>query len=51
MQASVPKLVDFSHESEHILDRCRSNVYPKGTFTFNCLVTRRLPELSACFVQ
>ena len=51
MQASVPKLVDFSHEPEHILHRSRFNVYPKGTFTFNCLVTRRLPELSACFVQ
>lgn len=51
MQASVPKLVDFSHEPEHILDRCRPNVFPKGTFAFNYLVTRRLPELSACFVQ
>ena len=50
MQMSVPGLVDFSDEPEHIL-----NLYgtkgADGTFAANCLLARRLAERGVRFVQ
>ncbi len=50
MQMSVPELVDFSDEPEHIL-----NMYgtrgADGTFASNCLLARRLAERGVRFIQ
>ena len=51
MQASVPDLVDFSDEPQHVLDRYGPDVRTKGTFAYNCLVARRLLERGTRFVQ
>ena len=50
MQMSVPELMDFSDEPEHIL-----NMYgtrgADGTFASNCLLARRLAERDVRFIQ
>jgi hypothetical protein len=50
MQMSVPELVDFRDEPEHIL-----NLYgtrgADGTFASNCLLARRLAERGVRFIQ
>jgi len=50
MQMSVPDLVDFSDEPEHIL-----NMYgtrgADGTYASNCLLARRLAERGVRFIQ
>ena len=51
MQTSVPELVDFSDEPQHVLDRYGPDVHIKGSFAFNCLVARRLLERGTRFVQ
>jgi hypothetical protein len=51
MQASVPELVDFSDEPQHVLDRYGPDVKTKGTFAYNCLIARRLLERGTRFVQ
>jgi len=51
MQASVPDLVDFSDEPQHVLDRYGPDVRTKGSYAFNCLVARRLLERGTRFVQ
>jgi hypothetical protein len=51
MQASVPDLVDFSDEPQHVLDRYGPDVKTKGTFAYNCLIARRLLERGTRFVQ
>ena len=51
MQASVPDLVDFSDEPQHVLDRYGPDVHVKGTFAYNCLIARRLLERGTRFVQ
>ena len=51
MQASVPDLIDFSDEPQHVLDRYGPDVHVKGSFAFNCLVARRLLERGTRFVQ
>jgi hypothetical protein len=51
MQASVPELVDFSDEPQYVLDRYGPDVHTKGSFAYNCLVTRRLLERGVRFVQ
>jgi hypothetical protein len=51
MQASVPELVDFSDEPQHVLDRYGPDVKTKGTFASNCLIARRLLERGTRFVQ
>jgi hypothetical protein len=38
MQASVPDLVDFSDEPQHVIDRYGPDVKTKGTFAYNCLI-------------
>jgi hypothetical protein len=51
MQASVPALVDFSDEPQHVLDRYGPDVKTKGSFANNCLIARRLLERGTRFVQ
>jgi hypothetical protein len=51
MQASVPDLLDFSSEPKHVLDLYGPDVMTKGSFAYNCLVTRRLIERGVRFVQ
>ena len=51
MQASVPDLVDFSDEPQHVLDRYGPDVQVKGSYAYNCLVARRLLERGTRFVQ
>ena len=38
MQASVPDLVDFSDEPQHVLDSYGPDVHTKGSFAYNCLI-------------
>lgn len=51
MQSSVPDLVDFSDEPQHVLDRYGPEVQLKGSYAYNCLVARRLLERGTRFVQ
>ena len=51
MQSSVPNLVDFSDEPQHVLDRYGPDVKLKGSYAYNCLVARRLLERGTRFVQ
>lgn len=51
MQSSVPDLVDFSDESQTVLDRYGPDALKKGTFANNCLIARRLLERDVRFVQ
>ena len=50
MQASVPELMDFGNEPEHII-----NLYGAkpgdGSFASNCLLARRLAERGVRFIQ
>ncbi len=50
MQASVPELIDISHESEETLEMygTRGN---DGSFAANCLLARRLAERGVRFVH
>ena len=51
MQRSVPQLMDFSDESEHVLSMYGPDVHKPGTFAANCLLARRLAERDVRFVQ
>ena len=51
MQMSVPGLLDFSDESQHVLDMYGSDVNKQGRYAFNCLVARRLAERGVRFIQ
>lgn len=50
MQSSVPDLVDFSDEPQHILDLYGTRG-GDGTFASNCLLARRLAERGVRFIQ
>ena len=50
MQASVPELMDFSDEPEHIFDLYGTRG-GDGTFASNCLLARRLAERGVRFIQ
>lgn len=50
MQASVPDLVDFSNEPQHIRELYGTNG-GDGTFASNCLLARRLAERGVRFIQ
>jgi uncharacterized protein (DUF1501 family) len=50
MQASVPKLLDFSDEPKKIKDMYGVEK-PDGTFAANCLLARRLAESGVRFIQ
>ena len=51
MQASVPELLDFKKEPEHVITRYGPDVEVRGTFANNCLTARRLLERGTRFVQ
>ena len=51
MQMSVPDLLDFSNEPQHVLDQYGPDVGKPGRYGFNCLVARRLIERGVRFVQ
>ena len=51
MQASVPDLVDFSDEPQHVLDLYGPDVRRKGSYAHNCLMARRLAERGTRYIQ
>jgi len=51
MQASVPELTDLSTEPQYILDMYGPDVTRRGSFAYNCLLTRRLAERGVRFMQ
>jgi len=51
MQTSVPELLDFRNEPKHILDMYGPDVHEKGSYAYNCLLSRRLIERGTRFVQ
>jgi uncharacterized protein DUF1501 len=50
MQASVPGLLDMSHEPAHVLEMYGANP-GDGSFASNCLLARRLAERGVRFIQ
>lgn len=50
MHTSVPELVDFSDEPQHIMDMYGTKG-ADGTFAANCLLARRLAERGTRFIQ
>jgi len=50
MQASVPGLLDMSHEPPHILEMYGAKP-GDGSFASNCLLARRLAERGVRFIQ
>ena len=50
MQTSVPELVDFSDEPQHIRDLYGADE-ADGTFAANCLLARRMAERGVRFIQ
>jgi hypothetical protein len=50
MQTSVPDLVDFSDEPEHVFDLYGTKG-ADGSFAANCLLARRLAESGVRFIQ
>ena len=51
MQAVVPKLMDFSDESNKTLEMYGPDVKQPGSYAVNCLLARRLVECGVRFVQ
>lgn len=51
MQTSVPDLLDFSGESDHVLKKYGPDVERPGTYASNCLLARRLAERDVRCVQ
>lgn len=51
MQASIPELMDFSDEPQHILDMYGPDVSKPGTFAANCLLARRLAQRDVRCIQ
>ena len=51
MQASVPELMDTSHESDSVYDLYGPASRTPGTFAANCLLARRLAERDVRFIQ
>ncbi len=51
MQTSVPELLDISKEPASILEMYGPDVQRKGSFAYNCLLSRRLAERGVRFVQ
>jgi len=50
MQTSVPDLLDFSKEPQHVLDLYGPDVKRPGSYASNCLLARRLCERDVRFV-
>lgn len=51
MQASVPELTDLSKEPQSTWDLYGSDAKEPGTFTYNCLLARRMAERGVRFTQ
>lgn len=51
MQSSVPELVDFDSEPEHVFEMYGSESPKRGSFANSCLLARRLLERGTRFVQ
>jgi hypothetical protein len=51
MQASVPDIINFQDEPQHVLDSYGPEVTRPGSYAFNCLLGRRLAERGVRFVQ
>jgi hypothetical protein len=51
MQTSVPDLVDFTDEPQHVIDAYGPDVRRPGSYAANCLLARRLAERGVRFVQ
>jgi len=51
MQTSVPELMDFSKEPEHVFDLYGPEARKPGTYASHCLLARRLIERGVRFVQ
>lgn len=51
MQSSIPELVDFSDESQSVIDLYGPDVHRRGSYASNCLLARRLSERGVRFVQ
>lgn len=51
MQASIPDVVDFADEPQHVLESYGPDVKDPGTFAANCLLARRLAQRGVKFIQ
>jgi len=51
LQKSVPELMDFSNEPQHVLDLYGPDVTKPGTFAANCLLARRLAQRDVRCIQ
>ncbi|MCC9644370.1 DUF1501 domain-containing protein [Rhodopirellula sp. JC740] len=51
MQTSVPDLIDFSDEPQHVLDAYGPDVQKRGSYAYNCLLARRLAQRDVRFIQ
>src|SRR6185437_8923730 len=51
MQASVPELTDLSKEPQSTWDLYGPDAKTPGTFTYNCLLARRMAERGVRFTQ
>lgn len=51
MQASVPDLIDFSDEPESTWKLYGKEARRPGTYTYNCLLARRMAERDVRFIQ
>ena len=51
MQMSVPELLDFSDEPEHVISEYGPDALKEGKFAYNCLIARRLAERGVRFIQ
>jgi len=51
MQMSVPDLLDFSDETQDVLDAYGPEAQTQGRYAFNCLLARRLAERGVRFIQ
>ena len=51
MQMSIPELLDFSSEQQHVLKMYGPDVHTQGRYAYNCLLARRLAERGVRFIQ
>ncbi|MBI3866116.1 MAG: DUF1501 domain-containing protein [Planctomycetia bacterium] len=51
MQTSIPELMNFADEPQHVLDMYGAKNGADGTFAANCLLARRLVERGVRFIQ
>jgi uncharacterized protein (DUF1501 family) len=51
MQDAIPEVVDFSDESEEVMDSYGPAARTPGSFASNCILARRLAERGVQFIQ